>query len=336
LKATSSDKKLISTLVSKQDRQEIIDANPSMAIAGETLNSDFLSKMNPANEQVIVFLIQLIGLRNSGQLRSHRILDNKVAEAIYVSSDKTLIAQALRSRSSLPYLAMSVLLERGDERDQSLAVKYLGKLPMGLCVSEYVKTLLASSFAEAMGDNVEVMKLVKKVLDVSPEKIANLSGKTLGIEFMRSIKSDWNGDEVPEAGKLFSLSEDPLSLAKSYKQLADAGDSGARAGLHRLMHLLSQKLSEDDNEDLRYALDYVREALTGIGEDRSFLDAFSQKNKQIEAKLLPNGSLLVKKSGRYFIDDFSVCFSSGPDMCELIAIQEMAKARKNPSGSVSY
>jgi len=328
--SSEDDRRLISKLVAKQERQDVIDANPEMCLAGWKLNPEFLSRIDPTKNESLIFLTKLVGLRNNGQIKIHRLLDLKIAEAIYKTKDSNLIAEALKSGSSLPYLALSVMLERGDEKDLSVAVEKLKNLPTGHYVSDVTKNLLAATFAKTVGqNNPEVMNLVRKILGAKPAEVANLAGKTVGLAFMRSTRSDWNGDEVPDASKLFSLSDDPLSLAKSYKQLAESGDPGAKAGLHRLMHLLSQKLSENEDEQLRYALQYVKESLSKLGEESSFIDALSlPESKPVEAQLLPDGSVLRKKAGRYYVDDVSVCFSSKPQECELWAIREISKARK--------
>lgn len=323
-----SDRKLMARLVAKQDRQDVIDANPEMCLAGGEIDPEFLSKIDPTNYGALSFLAKLAKLRNEGKVRIHRALDLKIAEAVYMTRDKALISEALRSRSFLPYLALSILLEQGDEDDRRFAAGKLHDLPSGYHVGDVVKDLLAASLSKAMGDDPKVMRLARRVLGATPGEVARFAGKKAGLDFMRATRSDWRGEEVPEAAKLFSLPDDPLPLARSYWQLAESGDPEARAGLHRLMHLLAQELSAKEDEQLRYALRYVNEAMSRLGEESSFINALSLP-EVAEAKLLPDGSVLRKKAGRYHVDDVSVCFSSKPEDSELIAVSEIAKARKH-------
>jgi hypothetical protein len=325
-----ADKFMLASLAANQDRRDILSVNPEMSIVtsagGSHVNTDAISMISVRDSRGLSVVREALALANAGQVKNSRPVMEKAGEALLGSDDKDLMSLSLKSRSFLPYLAMASLASSGIRED---LVDAMRSANVSGDVHKATRSLVAASIAKNFPGDRELVSMAFRVLGAVPADIGRVAGRCLAIPYMQGARVDWDGNMVPSPAKIYSLGDDPMSLAKSYRILASTGDEEAIAGLRRMFHLASQAGQGDRTPEMSHLLKFLKESLSEVGDSDGILDALDPDPRMpaMEAQALPNGSILVKRGSVFKVDD-DIIFASDPDDAVLVAVAELSRQGK--------
>lgn len=325
-----ADKFMLASLAANQDRKDILSVNPEMSIvssaAGKHVNTDAISMISVRDSRGLSVVREALALVNAGQVRNSRPVVAKAGEALLGSDDRDLMSLALKSMSFLPYLAMASLASSGTRED---LVNAMRSANVSGDVHKATRALVAASVAKNLPGDRELVSMAFKLLGTAPADIGRVAGRDLAIAYMQGARVDWDGNMIPSPAKIYSLGDDPMSLAKSYRILASTGDEEAIAGLRRLFHLASQAGQENRTPEMSHLIKFLKESLSEVGDSDGILDALDPAPcmPEVEARALPNGSILVKRGSVFQVDE-DIIFASDPGDAVLIAVSELSRQGK--------
>lgn len=322
-RSDEEDQQLMAIMATHQNRQHILTTNPRMALKSKFMGR-LLADVDPTDEESLAAIKE--ALQRPG--RPNRSLENKVMQALYVNPDSELLEMALNSRGAVRDLAMVLLIEKGGKEGLERVLGELEHYRKGR--GRRRPTLLAVALVMGAGDDERAMRAAK-ALGVSPEEIAPFVGRKRAVQYMRTIRSGWDGNGLPMAADIHEVPEEPMCLIKDFFELAQAGDKNALASLHRMFHLMSQKDSDVD------AFRFLQSAMDHLGQDSEMLLELTPKpsGEKLFAKMLPDGSVLTKRSGRYYVENTEICFCTSPSNAVKVAVAKISEAREKALASES-
>jgi hypothetical protein len=326
-----ADRLLLASLAANQGRNDILSVNPEMSIVvsagNKYVNTDAISMINPRDSRGLYVVREALVLVNAGQIKNIRPITEKAGEILLFSNDNDLIALALKSRSFLPYLAIASLASNGTREE---LVNAMMSANVSGDINNATRGLVVASITKNFPEDKDLASLAFRVLGAVPADVGRVAGRNLAIPYMQGARIDWDGNRVPIPSKIYSLGDDPMSLAKSYRILASTGDEEAIAGLRRLFHLASQAGQKGITPEIAHLLKFLKEALSESGDNDRILDALEPAPYALprEAQALPNGSILVKKGSLFQVDEGDIIFASNPEEAVLIAVTELVRQGK--------
>lgn len=332
--SNDKDKALIASMVAKQGRTNILQTNPSMAVLktknGYKINDAFISSLDPSDDKGLETIKTATQLVAEKKARPSRALSQKIVQALFQNGDHDLLEASLDTDMPARDFAILTLLERGGEDDKRRAVEGLSD-PRG--PGGFQRALMTVAVVRNFEDDPDVLKLASDKLKVSPKTVAIFLGKEPACSYMRASRMGWSGDILPQASDIHSLSDDPVPLMKNYYDRASIGDKDSIASLHKMYHLVADKIHQDGADPYtQYALKYLQDALAKLGEDVEVLERFVGSAKEpdkrpMTAQMLPDGTIMVKKGGVYYLPEVDQCFSSAPKYACTLAMERLAEAR---------
>jgi len=223
----------VAQLVATQGRDMILGSVPEMCLVQDgdsfSVNVPFFSKLSEKDQSVRRFLSKLLQLRRRGRLVCpDDMLDRKVMRSVIDHNDLELLGSAASDSPDLRCFALSFAGENGD-------FETVNKILSGKSIQKAnpeMRALAISSLGEDM------LPVAGKKMGLIPEQLASLLGRKKALQFMKSTRTDWAGDQIPEASSIFSLPEGATTLAKNL------GDIEDKDGLLVLLRLAAEdKLS---------------------------------------------------------------------------------------------
>jgi hypothetical protein len=308
--ATDEDKEDISYIVSTQDRANIAEAVPELALpgSGPVINKALFEKLSPKDAESRAIILRALRIHRAGDLKnSEDAVCRKVMEVVIETGDEDLVREALHGPYRLQCFAVSYMLESGHDG----AMKAMSMLPTARTgFDQWARTLACASACKHGKGDQALLRLARRTFDVAPQDLLPLVGMECARAYMAASHVDWDGDHVPRPAETYSLPDDPLPLAKKIAALGDKLE---------MMALLS--MAEPGSKAAR-----VLEA--GIAGRREWPDETSGCQKT--AEVLPDGTVMTGSGGVYSAG--GKCFAASGNDATRVATWLLIKEARD-SGS---
>lgn len=318
--ASDEDKENIAYVVACQGRDDIASAVPSLSFNGRhdkpRINNVLFEKLDVSDEDARgVILAAFMACHNNAMKPSIDLVSRKLMDAVLETGDDALLKAALRGPYKTRCFAISYLLERGGASSAE-ASEAMRKLPFDKEPSQWPARLACASACKHGSADPGLLRLAMDAFGVRPRDVIPLVGKSFAEAYMRANRVDWDGSPVPQTSEIYSLPDDPMSLAMKVVAL---GDEGA------MVSMLSMCEHSEDGYVSEHVAGLLKEALRTGGSTWPSLPVPPQ------ASVLADGTVMTQKEGVYFVGN--KCFASSRQDAEEIAtgllIKEAAGRKAN-------
>lgn len=235
------DKYIASNFVVSLKKDSVFFAMPEMCLLHGSINIDLFDKLNPKDPTTTKIILKS---RAYNLDVPQKMFERKIAEVLCERKDEDLINIGLSESASLASFCLGLLAD-GDTLKETDFKKYYPN-------SGKNENVALAAIA-IMDRSPDLLKKFNSMFNVVPSSIELVSCKEHATKYMKINRITWDGKAVPNASEMFSLPENPMSLAVSLVNIEDV------PAMTALLYSCCKKFSEGDDEVKQTMIFLVRE-----------------------------------------------------------------------------